>query len=142
MEDTGRRGIVLAGRPYHVDPEINHGIPELITSYGICVLTEDSVSHLGELERPLIVMDQWMYHTRLYSACLLYTSVFVLHTAIALHKISVHETHLIARELYVERDDFMEEPPKKYFRMFPGNEVRFMNAYFVKCNSLSLIHIS
>ena len=61
-------GIVLAGRPYHVDPEINHGIPELITSYGICVLTEDSVSHLGELERPLIVMDQWMYHTRLYSA--------------------------------------------------------------------------
>lgn len=68
MEDTGRRGIVLAGRPYHVDPEINHGIPELITSYGICVLTEDSVSHLGELERPLIVMDQWMYHTRLYSA--------------------------------------------------------------------------
>ena len=51
-----------------MDPEINHGIPELITSYGICVLTEDSVSHLGELERPLIVMDQWMYHTRLYSA--------------------------------------------------------------------------
>lgn len=68
MEETGRRGIVLAGRPYHVDPEINHGIPELINSYGICVLTEDSVSHLGELERPLIVMDQWMYHTRLYSA--------------------------------------------------------------------------
>ena len=37
------------------------------------------------------------------------------------------------RELYVERDDFMEEPPKKYFRMFPGNEVRLMSAYFVKC---------
>ena len=68
MEETGRRGIVLAGRPYHVDPEINHGIPELINSYGICVLTEDSISHLGNLERPLIVMDQWMYHSRLYSA--------------------------------------------------------------------------
>ncbi len=68
MKETGRRGIVLAGRPYHVDPEINHGIPELINSYGICVLTEDSVSHLGDLERPLIVMDQWMYHSRLYSA--------------------------------------------------------------------------
>ena len=68
MEETGKRGIVLAGRPYHVDPEINHGIPELINSYGICVLTEDSVSHLGNLERPLIVMDQWMYHSRLYSA--------------------------------------------------------------------------
>ncbi len=68
MEETGRRGIVLAGRPYHVDPEINHGIPELINSYGIAVLTEDSVSHLGKVERPLIVMDQWMYHSRLYAA--------------------------------------------------------------------------
>ena len=68
LKDTGRRGIVLAGRPYHVDPEINHGIPELITSYGIAVLTEDSVSHLGKVERPLIVTDQWMYHSRLYAA--------------------------------------------------------------------------
>ena len=40
-----------------------------------------------------------------------------------------------SRELYIDRDDFMEEPPKKYFRMFPGNEVRLMNAYFVTCNS-------
>src|SRR5699024_12630315 len=47
LEKTGRRGIVLAGRPYHIDPEINHGIPELITSYGIAVLTEDSVSQIG-----------------------------------------------------------------------------------------------
>lgn len=68
MKETGRRGIVLAGRPYHIDPEINHGIPELINSYGIAVLTEDSVSHLAEVERPLIVMDQWMYHSRLYKA--------------------------------------------------------------------------
>ncbi len=68
MKANGRRGIVLAGRPYHVDPEINHGIPELITSYGIAVLTEDSVSHLGHPERPLIVSDQWMYHSRLYAA--------------------------------------------------------------------------
>ncbi len=68
MEETGRRGIVLAGRPYHCDPEINHGIPDLINSYGVCVLTEDSISHLGNVERPLIVMDQWMYHSRLYAA--------------------------------------------------------------------------
>lgn len=40
-----------------------------------------------------------------------------------------------SRELYIEREDFMEEPPKKYFRMFPGNEVRLMNAYFVTCSS-------
>ena len=65
---TGKRGIVLAGRPYHIDPEINHGIPELITSYDIAVLTEDSVSHLAVPERPLIVSDQWMYHSRLYAA--------------------------------------------------------------------------
>ena len=68
LEDTGRRGIVLCGRPYHVDPEINHGIPDMINSYGMAVLTEDSISHLGKLERPLIVLDQWMYHTRMYSA--------------------------------------------------------------------------
>ena len=68
MEANHKRGIVLAGRPYHVDPEINHGIPELINSYGIAVLTEDSISHLGKVDRPLIVMDQWMYHSRLYAA--------------------------------------------------------------------------
>ncbi|MCR5624634.1 MAG: acyl-CoA dehydratase activase-related protein, partial [Lachnospiraceae bacterium] len=68
LDETGRHGIVLAGRPYHVDPEIHHGIPELITSYGVAVLTEDSVSHLGEVDRPTIVMDQWMYHSRLYRA--------------------------------------------------------------------------
>lgn len=68
MTKTGTKGIVLAGRPYHLDPEINHGIPELITSYGIAVLTEDSVSHLAKPERPLIVSDQWMYHSRLYAA--------------------------------------------------------------------------
>ncbi len=68
IEETGIRGIVLAGRPYHLDPEINHGIPEMITSYNIAVLTEDSVSHLAQPERPLIVSDQWMYHSRLYAA--------------------------------------------------------------------------
>lgn len=68
LKRTGRKGIVLAGRPYHVDPEINHGIPELITSYGMSVLTEDSVDHLGIVERPLRVVDQWTYHSRLYAA--------------------------------------------------------------------------
>ena len=68
LQEHHMKGIVLAGRPYHTDGEINHGIPELITSYGIAVLTEDSVSHLGQPERPLIVSDQWMYHSRLYAA--------------------------------------------------------------------------
>lgn len=68
MEETGTHGIVLAGRPYHNDPEINHAIPELLTSFGLAVLTEDSIAHLGTLERPIRVVDQWMYHTRLYAA--------------------------------------------------------------------------
>ncbi len=68
LEENDKLGIVLAGRPYHLDPEINHGLPELINSFDIAVLTEDSVAHLGNVERPLIVSDQWMYHSRLYKA--------------------------------------------------------------------------
>ncbi len=68
LKTNHRHGIVLAGRPYHVDPEIHHGIPDMIASFGIAVLTEDSVSHLTPIERPVIVSDQWMYHSRLYAA--------------------------------------------------------------------------
>ena len=68
LRASGKKGIVLAGRPYHVDPEIHHGIPELINSYGVAVLTEDAISHLSEVDRPTIVVDQWMYHSRLYAA--------------------------------------------------------------------------
>jgi predicted CoA-substrate-specific enzyme activase len=65
---TGKKGIVLAGRPYHIDPEINHGIPSVITDFDMPVLTEDSVAHLGIVERPLRIVDQWVYHSRLYAA--------------------------------------------------------------------------
>ena len=68
MKEQGLIGVVLAGRPYHLDPEINHGIPELLTGLGLAVLTEDSVAHLGKLPRPLRVVDQWVYHNRLYRA--------------------------------------------------------------------------
>lgn len=68
IEEHGVHGIVLAGRPYHGDPEINHAIPELLTSFGLAVFTEDSVAHMGQVERPLRAVDQWMYHTRLYRA--------------------------------------------------------------------------
>ncbi len=68
LEEHDRHGIVLAGRPYHVDSEINHGIPEMITSFGFAVLTEDSIAHLGDLRRSIRVVDQWAYHTRLYKA--------------------------------------------------------------------------
>ncbi|MDE6732447.1 MAG: 2-hydroxyacyl-CoA dehydratase [Oscillospiraceae bacterium] len=68
LRENNKRGIVLAGRPYHVDPEINHGLPEMITSYGFAVLTEDCVAHLTKIVRPIRVVDQWTYHTRLYAA--------------------------------------------------------------------------
>ena len=68
IKEKGIKGIILAGRPYHIDPEINHGIPELINNLGMAVLTEDSVCHLVNVERPLRVVDQWAYHSRLYAA--------------------------------------------------------------------------
>ena len=68
IEKENLKGIVLAGRPYHLDPEINHGMPELINSLDMAVLTEDSVCHLAQVQRPLRVVDQWVYHSRLYKA--------------------------------------------------------------------------
>jgi len=67
VREHGIRGIVLAGRPYHLDPEINHGIPEVIQGLGHAVLTEDCLPQ-GHLERPLRVRDQWSFHSRLYEA--------------------------------------------------------------------------
>ena len=67
-KENKKHGIVLAGRPYHIDPEIHHGIPDMIAGFGLAVLTEDSISHLGKVERPVVVSDQGMYHSRLYAA--------------------------------------------------------------------------
>lgn len=68
MNENNRPGIVLAGRPYHIDPEINHGIPEMIASYNMAVLTEDSLPIDFTPDNPLRVNDQWVYHSRLYAA--------------------------------------------------------------------------
>ncbi len=68
LEESGRLGVVLTGHPYHLDPAINHGIPELITSNGVAVFTEDSIAHLAQVPRPLRVLDQWPYHSRLFRA--------------------------------------------------------------------------
>ena len=68
LDKNNARGIVLAGRPYHVDPEINHGIDTLITSLGLAVLSEDSISNLTVPKTPLRVVNQWVFHARLYAA--------------------------------------------------------------------------
>ena len=64
---SGRKIIVLAGRPYHIDKEINHGIHKLITSLGMAVVSEDSVASLAMIGK-LGVLNQWTYHSRLYRA--------------------------------------------------------------------------
>ena len=68
LDENHLKGIVLAGRPYHIDPEINHGIDTLITSLGLAVITGDSVANLTEAKAPLRVVNQWVYHARLYAA--------------------------------------------------------------------------
>ena len=69
IKENNLRGIVLAGRPYHVDPEINHGIDTLITSLGLAVLSEDSICEPNNgVSKRLRVVDQWVFHSRLYAA--------------------------------------------------------------------------
>ena len=63
----GRPILVVAGRPYHMDPEINHGINDLITSYGFVLVTEDAVAYLED-KAPRHVLNQWTYHARMYNA--------------------------------------------------------------------------
>ncbi len=68
LEKTNDKAIVLSGRPYHLDPEINHGIDNMIISQGINVLAEESVAKLDDEDIKLRVIDQWNYHSRLYKA--------------------------------------------------------------------------
>jgi len=68
LDKNNGKGIVLSGRPYHLDLEINHGIPNMIAEEGLAVFTEDSVADLVEIPRPLRVLDQWTYHSRAYRA--------------------------------------------------------------------------
>ncbi|MDO5115000.1 MAG: acyl-CoA dehydratase activase [Synergistaceae bacterium] len=73
LRESGGIGVVLAGHPYHLSPEVNHGIPELINSYGVTVFTEDSICALArglEREGDVESVDQWVYHSRLYRAAI------------------------------------------------------------------------
>lgn len=67
MRQNGQHGVVLAGRPYHLDPQINRGISQIICAEGFNVLTEDSISHMGNVEG-LRIVNQWTYHSRLFAA--------------------------------------------------------------------------
>ena len=60
--------MVVAGRPYHMDPEINHGINDLITGFGFVLITEDSVAIWKWTNSPATVLNQWTFHARMYNA--------------------------------------------------------------------------
>ena len=68
IEEHNEKAICLAGRPYHLDKEVNHGIDTMINSLVLAVLTEDSICHLSQIESKLRVVDQWSYHSRVYNA--------------------------------------------------------------------------
>ena len=68
VEKHGEKAICLAGRPYHLDKEVNHGIDTMINSLGLVVLTEDSICHFSQIESKLRVVDQWTFHSRVYHA--------------------------------------------------------------------------
>ncbi|MGI6576940.1 MAG: acyl-CoA dehydratase activase [Eubacteriales bacterium] len=64
---NGKRAVVVAGRPYHIDPEVNHGMDRLITSLGLVLISEEAVAHLGKADK-LKILNQWTYHTRMYNS--------------------------------------------------------------------------
>ena len=68
IKDHNLKAICLAGRPYHLDKEVNHGIDTMINSLGLAILTEDSICHLSKLKSNLRVVNQWTYHSRVYHA--------------------------------------------------------------------------
>ncbi len=65
-KENNKKVIVLSGRPYHIDPEVNHGIEEVLSSYDLVVVSEDSISHLGHTEN-VQILNQWTYHSRMLS---------------------------------------------------------------------------
>ncbi len=68
IDEHNEKAIVLAGRPYHLDKEVNHGIDTMINSLGLCVLTEDAICHMSEIKSKLRIVDQWTYHSRVFHA--------------------------------------------------------------------------
>lgn len=130
LEDTGSHGIVLAGRPYHLDPEINHAIPELLASFGQAVLTEDSVAHILKPERPLRVVDQWMFHSRLYAAAKLVT------TRSDLDMIQLNSFGCGLDALTTDQVQEILEPAGKVYTVLKIDEISNLGAARIRIRSL------
>ena len=131
-EALKRKGIVLAGRPYHVDPEINHGLDNVITSLGMAVLTEDSVAALAssKSEQPLRVLDQWKYHSRLYRAAEFVTE----HNELALVQLTSFGCGLDA--VTSEQTQEILEHKGKIYTLIKIDEVSNLGAIRIRLRSL------
>jgi len=130
IQKTGETAIVLAGRPYHLDPEIHHGIPDLIAAYGIPVLTEDSIAEESEIQRPLRVVDQWMYHSRLYGAA---------HVVAKVPNLELIQLNSFGCGLDAVTSDQVHEilePRNKIFTLLKIDEVSNLGAVRIRIRSL------
>ena len=130
LEETGEHAILLAGRPYHIDPEIHHGIPEMIQSYHLPILSEDAVYHLPVQEHGLHIVNQWSYHARLYHA-----AQFVCeHPNITLIQLSSFGCGLDA--ITTEQVKDILERHKRIYTMIKLDEVSNLGAARIRLRSL------
>ena len=130
IEDTGEHAILLVGRPYHIDPEINHGIAEMIQSYGLPILSEDSVYHTKIDSPEISVVNQWSYHARLYHAAQFAAE----HSNITLIQLSSFGCGLDA--LTIEQVKEILETHGKIYTMIKLDEVSNLGAARIRLRSL------
>lgn len=130
LKETGTRGIVLSGRPYHIDPEIHHGMSDLITGYGLAVLTEDSIAHLAHPEKDMRVVNQWAYHSRLYRAA---------HVVAATEELELVQLNSFGCGLDAVTADMVQEileQHKKMFTLIKIDEINNLGAARIRIRSL------
>ncbi|MBR6905532.1 MAG: 2-hydroxyacyl-CoA dehydratase, partial [Selenomonadaceae bacterium] len=130
LEETGEHAILLAGRPYHIDPEIHHGIPEMIQSYHLPILSEDAVYHLPVQEHGLHIVNQWSYHARLYHAAQFVSE----HPNITLIQLSSFGCGLDA--ITTEQVKDILERHKRIYTMIKLDEVSNLGAARIRLRSL------
>ncbi len=130
IEKTGEHAILLVGRPYHIDPEINHGIPEMIQSYHLPVLSEDAVFHIPVTEQRIRIVNQWSYHARLYHAAQFAAE----HQNITLIQLSSFGCGLDA--LTTDQTREILERHKRIYTMIKLDEVSNLGAARIRLRSL------
>ena len=130
IEKTGEQAILLIGRPYHIDPEINHGISEMIQSYNLPIISEDMIYNLPVQEKDISVVNQWSYHARLYRAAHFVAE----HKNITLIQLSSFGCGLDA--LTTEQVKEILESHNKIYTMIKLDEVSNLGAARIRLRSL------